>query len=88
MHLSYGDFPAREYLKHITSFRGFRAFSIAKLIGVSTKLPDDLVQGMWDEIAPEVESWRAMGVFPPPLEIADDAALQDRLLAMCGRDWR
>lgn len=88
VHLSYGDFPAREYFKHITSFRGFRTFSIAKLIGVSTKMPDDLVQGMWDEIAPEVENWRAMGVFGPPIEISDDAPLQDRLLAMCGRDPR
>ncbi|HEX4755997.1 MAG TPA: hypothetical protein VH661_09650, partial [Candidatus Dormibacteraeota bacterium] len=33
VHLSYGDFPAREYLKHITSFRGFRAYDIAKWIG-------------------------------------------------------
>src|SRR5438270_11265680 len=32
VHLSYGEFPAREYLKHITSFRGFRAFDIAKWI--------------------------------------------------------
>src|SRR5665213_768751 len=43
VHLSYGDFAAKEYFKHITSFRGFRAYSIAKLIGASTKLPDDLV---------------------------------------------
>lgn len=88
VHLSYGDFPARVYLTHITSFRGFRAYDLAKLIGVDTKLPDDLVQGMWDEFVPEVENWRAMGVFGPPIEIDDDAPLQDRLLAICGRDPR
>lgn len=85
VHLTYGDFPTREYLKHITSFRGFRAFSIAKLIGVSTKLPDDLVQGMYDMIAPEVEDWRKMGVFGPPVEVPADADLQTKLLGMCGR---
>lgn len=86
VHLSYGDFPAREYLKHITSFRGFRAFDLAKLIGVDTKLPGDLVQGMWDLFLPEVEQWRAMGVFGPAVEISEDAPLQDRLMAMSGRD--
>jgi uncharacterized protein (TIGR03086 family) len=86
VHLSYGDFPAREYLKHITSFRGFRAYDIAKWIGASTQLPDELVQGMWDEFAPEVEAWRQMGVFGPAVPVPDDAPLQDRLLGLVGRD--
>jgi hypothetical protein len=86
VHLSYGDFPAREYLKHITSFRGFRAYDIAQWIGVNTELPGDLVQGMWDEFAPEVEAWRAMGVFGPAIPVPDDAPLQDRLLGLVGRD--
>ena len=33
VHLSYGDYPAREYLKHITSFRGLRVYDIARFIG-------------------------------------------------------
>jgi len=45
VHLSYGDFPAREYLKHVTTFRSLRAYDIAKWIGVDTALPPDLVQG-------------------------------------------
>jgi hypothetical protein len=72
VHLSYGDFPAREYLKHVTSFRGFRAFDIAKWIGADTRLPDDLVQGMWDEFVPEVAAWRAMGVFGPEVPVGRD----------------
>jgi len=86
VHLSYGDWPAREYLKHITSFRGFRAYDIAKWIGASTQLPQDLVQGMWDEFIPDVEQWRQMGVFGPPVTVPDDAPLQDRLLGLVGRD--
>lgn len=86
VHLSYGDFPAREYLKHVTSFRGFRAYDIAKWIGASTQLPDDLVQGMWDEFSPEIEAWRQMGVFGPAVPVPDDAPLQDRLLGLVGRD--
>jgi|ERR1700683_127412 len=86
VHLSYGDYPVREYLKHITSFRGFRAYDIAKLIGASTALSPDLVQGLWDELTPEIEHWRAMRVFGAAVPVPDDAPLQDRLLGLVGRD--
>jgi uncharacterized protein (TIGR03086 family) len=85
-HLSYGDYPAREYLTHITSFRGLRAYDIAKVIGADTALPADLVQGLWDQIEPSAEEWRAMGVFGPRVEVPADASLQDRLLGLTGRD--
>ena len=86
VHLSYGDYPAREYFKHITSFRGFRAYDIAQWIGIDTALPPELVQGLWDELLPEIETWRQIGVFGPPVAVPDDAPLQDRLLGMVGRD--
>lgn len=86
VHLTYGDFPAREYLKHISSFRTFRAHDIARWIGADATLPPALVQGMWDELLPEIESWRQMGVFAPAVPVPDDASLQDRLLGMAGRD--
>jgi uncharacterized protein (TIGR03086 family) len=86
VHLSYGDFPLSEYLKHITSFRGFRAYDIARLIGVDTTLPPELVQGMWDELSPEIDEWRKMGVYGPAVPVSSDAPLQDRLLGMAGRN--
>jgi uncharacterized protein (TIGR03086 family) len=85
-HLSYGIFPAKEYLKHITSFRGLRAYDIAKVIDADTALDPQLIQGMWDEFLPEAEAWRKMGVFGPKIEVAEDAPLQDKLLALTGRD--
>jgi uncharacterized protein (TIGR03086 family) len=88
VHLSYGDFPAREYLKHITSFRGLRTYDLAKFIGADTTLPADLVQGLWDEIAPEAEQWRQMGVYGPAVAVPADAPLQDRLLGLTGRQPR
>lgn len=84
-HLSYGDFPAGDYLQHIISFRGFRIYDIAKLISIDTAMPDDLVQALWDEFTPLIESYRQMGVFPPAIEVPDTADLQTRLLALVGR---
>ena len=84
-HLSYGDYPAKDYLQHIISFRAFRAYDIAKLIGADTKFDDDFVQALLDEFTPAVEGYRQMGVFPPALEVADDADPQKKLLAMVGR---
>ena len=88
VHLSYGDYPAREYLKHITYFRGSRVYDIARFIGADTTMPADLVQGLWDELVPQAEDWRKMGVFGPAVEVPDDAPLQDRLLELTGRDTR
>ncbi|MGI9063209.1 MAG: hypothetical protein ACR2FQ_05260 [Pseudonocardiaceae bacterium] len=88
VHCSFGDFPAREYLWQINSFRGLRAHDIARVIGVEPDLPDELVQGLWDEISPHVEEWRAIGVFPAAVPVAEDAPLLDRLLGSTGRDPR
>ncbi len=85
VHLSYGDYSAREYLQHITTFVGLQAWDYARALGVSDKLPDDLVRGLWDMISPMAEQWRAMGVFGPRVSMADDATLQDKLLAITGR---
>ena len=86
VHLSYGDWPASEYLKHITSFRGFRAYDIGRWIGAGDRLPDELVHGMWEVLGPHMDEWRAMGVFGPAVAVPDDAPLQDRLLGLAGRD--
>ncbi len=75
----------KEYLRHITSFRGFRAVDIARVIGVSDRLPESLVQGMWDSFTPDVEEWRKMGVFGPAIPVSEDADLQAKLLGMVGR---
>jgi uncharacterized protein (TIGR03086 family) len=88
VHCSFGDYPAREYLWQINGFRGLRAHDIARVIGVDATLPDALVQGLWDEISPNAEEWRAIGVFPKAVPVSEDAPLQDRLLGLTGRDPR
>jgi hypothetical protein len=86
VHTSFGDFSTREYFWQTNMFRGLRARDIAGVVGVDLKLPHELVQGIWDEIRPHAEEWRAIGVFPREVAVPDDAPLIDRLLGLTGRD--
>jgi hypothetical protein len=63
-----------------------RAYEIAKVIGADFTLPNDLVQGIWDEISPHAEQWRKIGVFAAAVVVPHDAPLLDRLLGLTGRD--
>jgi hypothetical protein len=63
-----------------------RAWDIAKVIGVDPTLPDDLVQGLWDELSPVADEYRKYGVFPAAIPVPDDAPLMQRLLGLTGRD--
>ncbi|MGH3938285.1 MAG: TIGR03086 family metal-binding protein [Pseudonocardiaceae bacterium] len=85
VHCSFGDYRAREYFWQINGFRGLRAHDLALVIGVEPHLSDDLVQGMWDEVSPHIEEWRAIGVFPAAVPVPESAPLLDRLLGLTGR---
>lgn len=85
VHLTYGEFPVREYLQHISYFRGLRVYDIAKIIGADTKMPEDLVLMLWDLLKDNAEQWRAMGVLGTKIDVPEDAPLQDRLLGLTGR---
>ncbi len=88
VHWSYGDFPLREGIWHPISFRGLRTVDLARVVGVDDTIDPDLVRAMWDEFLPQAETWRAMGVFGPLVEVPDDAPLQERLLGLTGRQPR
>jgi hypothetical protein len=83
-HLSYGDFPVSVYYQHIATYRAFQAWSIARLIGLDWHLPPELVDELWEQVLPQVDEWRAMGVFPPAVEAPADADRETQLLAATG----
>lgn len=85
VHWSYGDFPLREGVWHPLSFRALRAVDLARVLGLDATLDPALVEAMWEEFLPQAEQWRAMGVFGPEVEVAEDAPLQERLLGLTGR---
>ncbi|SDI60524.1 TIGR03086 family protein [Actinokineospora alba] len=86
VHLSYGDFPASEYLLHVTVFRGMGLYDIAEFIGVEPRVPEETVTALYEVIAPKAQDLREMGVFGPEVEVEPDAPLEDRLLGLTGRN--
>jgi hypothetical protein len=87
-HLSFGDYTVREYFWQINMFRALRAYDLAQTIGADLPLPEALVQGVWDEVSPHAEEWRAIGVFPAAVTVPAGAPLIDRLLGLTGRPPR
>ncbi len=83
-HLSYGDFTMGEALEHMSIYRAFQAWSIAKFIGLDYSLPPELVEGLWERVIPEVETWRSMGVFGPEVEVPAGANREVQLLGKTG----
>ena len=85
VHCSFGDFTTREYFWQVTMYRGLRAVDIARATGIAFTLPDALVTGLWEQISPRAEQWRAIGVLPARVEVPDDASPEVRLLGLTGR---
>jgi hypothetical protein len=88
VHLTYGDYSALDYLRHIIILRGFGAYDIPKVIGIDPTLPPELVRGLWDVLSPQAEPLRELGMFGATVDVPEDAPLQDRLLGLSGRDPR
>jgi hypothetical protein len=84
-HLSFGDYTVRQYFWQINLFRAMRAHDLALAIGIVPALAPELVEGVWDEVSPNAEEWRSIGVFPAAVPVPDDAPLLDRLLGLTGR---
>jgi uncharacterized protein (TIGR03086 family) len=78
-------FTARDYLQQVVSYHGLQAWDLARVIDVDDTLPDELVRGMTEMLAPVAEQWRELGVFGPAVQVPGDASDQDRLLALTGR---
>ncbi|MCU1506362.1 MAG: hypothetical protein QOG18_221 [Microbacteriaceae bacterium] len=84
VHLSYGDFPVSVYLEHISTYRAFQAWLIPKHLGIDYSLPTALVDELWEQVLPQVEDWRTMGVFGPEVDVPAGADRETQLLGKTG----
>jgi hypothetical protein len=85
VHLSYGDFPAAEYLRHIILYRLLQTYDFAKAADISLQLNDTYLDALWQEFGPLIDGYRGYGFFPAAVEVASDADSQTQLFALFGR---
>ncbi|CAN5587316.1 hypothetical protein BH09ACT4_BH09ACT4_14050 [soil metagenome] len=86
-HLSYGDFPLSEGLIHMSLYRAFQAWSIAKFVGQPFHFAPHLLELMHEIVMPRADDWRAIHVFSPAIEPPAGADAETLLLCEAGY-WR
>jgi hypothetical protein len=83
-HMSYGDYPVEEYLEHISYYRAFQAWSIARHFGIDYHLTEFVVTTLWQMLDKDLETFQSIGVFGESIVLPDDAPLEEKLLARVG----
>jgi uncharacterized protein (TIGR03086 family) len=85
VHLSFGDVPGTEYIGQLTADHVIHAWDLARAAGGDERLDPELVEFVHGFMAPQVDQWRAAGVFGPAVDVPPGSDLQTNLLAMTGR---
>ncbi|MFF0815264.1 TIGR03086 family metal-binding protein [Rhodococcus sp. NPDC003318] len=88
VHLSYAVVTVDHYLREQVSDVTVHSWDLARATGVDATLNPALVSGVWEVFDSQREMLAASGLFGRPVEVDDDAPLQDRLIALTGRDPR
>lgn len=87
VHLSFGDFPAEEYLMQLFADHLIHAWDLARATGQDEQLDPELVEAVLPWWADRQAVYQEAGVIGLPIEL-DDASVQDNLIASTGRDPR
>jgi uncharacterized protein (TIGR03086 family) len=85
VHLSFGDFPAEEYLWQLTADALVHAWDLARATGQDETLPAEVVDGCARWFDGVEEAYRAAGAIGPAVEI-DGADPASALLGRFGRN--
>jgi uncharacterized protein (TIGR03086 family) len=84
-HLSFGDFPAEEYLNQVLFDLHIHNWDLRNGINVDTTLDDELTEYLFPWAEPAMNAYRAAGVVAPAPEVTADASRQTQILALSGR---
>ncbi|WP_326594761.1 TIGR03086 family metal-binding protein [Streptomyces sp. NBC_01803] len=85
VHTSSGLTPATDYLRQMTLDLTVHAWDLAHGIGADDGLDGELVQSELGFVESQIDGWQEVGIFDPPVPVADAAPPQDRLVALLGR---
>jgi uncharacterized protein (TIGR03086 family) len=83
--VSYGPVPGSVYCGHRFLDVLIHGWDVARSTGQDTTLDPELVEACWAVVEPQMAMVEGSGMFGTPVEAADGADLQTRLLAVLGR---
>lgn len=86
VHLSFGDFPAEEYLSQLAADHLVHAWDLARATGQDERLDPELVAAVADWFVDREPFYREGGVIGPAVEVGEDAGPAAVLLGRFGRD--
>lgn len=86
VHVSFGDISAREYVSQLVSDHLIHGWDLARALGDDGPLDPELVDFVYDFMAPQADGWRSAGVFGTRVDVPAGADREAELLALTGRD--
>jgi uncharacterized protein (TIGR03086 family) len=84
-HLSYGDVSMESYINEIADDVLIHSWDICQALNASLIFEREVCQAVYDNVYPRRQEFADSGLFGTPLEVAADAPLQSKLLALVGR---
>ncbi|MBC6461338.1 TIGR03086 family metal-binding protein [Actinomadura sp. HBU206391] len=85
VHTSGGRTPAAEYAWQMTMDLTVHAWDLARGIGADDGMDKNLVATVLAGAESRIGDWQGLGIFDPPVDVAESASVQDRLVALLGR---
>jgi uncharacterized protein (TIGR03086 family) len=85
VHLSFGDFPGREYTQQLVAEHLIHAWDLARAIGADERLDGELIESCASWFDAVEDAYRNAGVIAARTPVAGDADAQTVLLARFGR---
>jgi uncharacterized protein (TIGR03086 family) len=86
VHLSFGDFPATEYLHQLIADHLVHSWDLAAAIGADRTLDAGVMQAIAEWFAGREDLYRQAGAIGPRVDVSETAGTQDRLIGAFGRD--
>jgi uncharacterized protein (TIGR03086 family) len=84
-HLSFGDFPAQEYLNQVLFDLHIHSWDLRTGLGVDATLDDEITEYIYPWAEKAMGAYRAGGVVAPMPSVPDGATMHTKILAQSGR---
>lgn len=85
VHVSFGDISGDEYVTQLVADHTIHGWDLARAIGADENFDPEIVDFVFTRLSPQIEDWRAAGVFGAKVDVAPNADRQTELLALTGR---